>query len=249
MSIDWGETRPADNDLVSQYPADERVHRGMVKSAFGLEHDVINGRHQFPGGTTAQRDAINTWGIGSLFVNLDDPRGRLQFSNSAGIPTQWNNIGQEFQAGVVMIFMQATAPVGWVQVDWQDYTIRLIGIGDTSGGNAGGDWTISGFSLETNQHTHGVNGLTGAENQNHTHAYSGTTDPSANPTQGTSPSGGPTTPLGQHSHTYGGATGIEQQQHNHSLFLTTSTESIAHTHTHDGTWRPRYINGMAAQKQ
>ena len=47
---DWDETSPSNTDIVSQFPANERAARGVVKSVFGAEHheenDANQGKHE-----------------------------------------------------------------------------------------------------------------------------------------------------------------------------------------------------------
>lgn len=244
MPFAWGETKPGDSDIVSQHPADERATRAVVKAFANVEHDQAEGRHKFGIGNTAARDAISTWVDGSIWFNTTDARRRLNVRVSG----TWEQGGQEFEAGTIVVFHQNAAPVGWVRVlTEQADKVMMMTDGDMV---VGGAWAISGLSSETADHTHTFSTTTGTENQNHTHNVVGTTSGKTGGTsQGTSASGGASTPLDDHTHSISFVSGVENQAHNHNLSGTTSGISGVHTHVGDGTWRPAYVTFMAAAKQ
>lgn len=65
------EAVPADNSLVSAYPAAERTFRDIVESWLLFEHGR-SGHHTFLVVDTATRNADTTWEQGSLVYNTDD---------------------------------------------------------------------------------------------------------------------------------------------------------------------------------
>ena len=215
-------TNPTDNSFVDQFPANERAHRTQLQNMFETEHDVATGRHQVNAGSTATRDGITDWCEGAFYVNADDNRLRFQraASVSGGIPAVWQNIAQEFITGTVVVFAQPTAPTGWVQLNIHDVLLRSTG---TTGFGVGGNWAISGISAETALHTHTFSG-------------SGTTGNNSTPSAGFS--------TGSQANAAG-------NPHTHPVTIvgTTSTESAAHSHVGDGTWRPAYIDVLLCQKQ
>lgn len=67
--FNFDEASPLDTQIVSQYPANERAHRGQVGGAFRAEHDMT-GRHKIPIGTAAQRPTADLID-GMLFFNKE----------------------------------------------------------------------------------------------------------------------------------------------------------------------------------
>jgi hypothetical protein len=149
---------------------------------------VATGRHQIAAGSTATRNGITDWCEGAFYANADDSRLRLQraASVSGGIPAVWQEIGQEFVPGTVIVFAQPTAPIGWAQLGTHDVLLRAT---NSTGLVTGGSWAISGLSAETANHTHAFN------------VTPTTSAKSGGSSQGTSSSGGPSTPLDNHTHT------------------------------------------------
>lgn len=95
--FDIDEAVPADTDVVSQFPAAERTFRGVVESALAKEHDMGNAsstqtaRHKFGRGSTASRDAIDEWVVGSIWFNTDFTPTKMQLVKSIG-PVVWEDI-------------------------------------------------------------------------------------------------------------------------------------------------------------
>jgi len=73
------EATPADNSLVSAYPAAERTFRDIIESWLLYEHGR-SGHHTFLSGTTAAIAAITTWEIGSLVY--DTTKEELQICSN-----------------------------------------------------------------------------------------------------------------------------------------------------------------------
>lgn len=91
-------TTPQTGDAQSAYPAAEDAFRDSIASALGREHDVLVGgssfgaHHKFGTGTTAARDAITDWVVGSIWFNTDFNPAVLQRVNSIG-PVVWISVG------------------------------------------------------------------------------------------------------------------------------------------------------------
>src|SRR5690349_21315659 len=84
-------TDPADNAVVSNFPANERTFRDNVNSMLAVEHDVASGHHAIPSGSSAARDAITTWVAGSLWLLTSTTPASLQRVVSIG-PIVWETI-------------------------------------------------------------------------------------------------------------------------------------------------------------
>lgn len=112
--------------------------------------------------------------------------------------------------GTKLLCVNASAPTGYTQdTNFNDKV--FLASSSANGGTAAGSWAISGLSTESATHAHTFSVTSGA---------GGTSTGSS---QGTSSSGGASTPIGDHTHPVSG---------------TTSTENALHTHTGDGSWRP-----------
>ncbi len=82
------EAKPADADIVSQHPADERSMRDIVESWMNIDHDSATGHHKIGVGNTAARDAITDWVVGSLWLNTATSPAKWQHVVSVG-PVVW----------------------------------------------------------------------------------------------------------------------------------------------------------------
>lgn len=91
------ESVPADDGPVSAYPAQERTFRDIVEDALAVEHDMnsagSSARHKFGRGSTATRDAITDWVVGSLWINTSVSPARLETVVSVG-PVVWEAISE-----------------------------------------------------------------------------------------------------------------------------------------------------------
>lgn len=128
--------------------------------------------------------------------------------------------------GTKMLFLQASAPVGWTQ----DNTVndRVLRIVDNTGTGAatGGSWTISGVTV--NGHT-----LTAAESglPSHNHAYNDTTG--GNVVAGAGAQNIRVSLVGASTGNTGGFSA--SSAHNHGLSA-------------DGNWRPAYVDAIVCTK-
>ncbi len=131
--------------------------------------------------------------------------------------------GLGFDTGTRAIFVQASAPTGWIQVT--GLSDKVLRITDAGGGTTGGSWTISGASVaghalslgEMPGHDHGL----GNGNSFPVWAGAFTTAP-------------------------GGSTYVGSQL----AVMTAQGGNAAHNHgwSNDGTWRPAYADAIVASK-
>ena len=158
MAIGWDEGKPTDNDIVSQFPANERAARSAAASAHELEHDDNDGRHKFTVGNTAARDAITSWSKGALFVNTS-AGAVLQATTTVSATPVWSDLSP-IPGGTKMLFFQSSVPTSWTQDTSQNDKVMRVVSG--SGGGSAGNWTISGVTVDS--HTISI-----AEMPAHTH--------------------------------------------------------------------------------
>ena len=178
-----------------------------------------------------------------------------------------------FPSGTVMLFAQAAPPAGWTQVGANnDVLLRLVN--DGSGGGTGGSWTIGGLSAasvtgvlttttttlaltlaatatvnshtltagELPAHTHGVSVpvSTGPIGQGSGAANAATFDNSGHYTTDNGTGGG-----AGHSHT---ATATATDNGSTATSHSASAAGTSTTVSADGSWRPAYLNVIAASK-
>jgi len=62
---------PANDALVSAFPANERAHRTTLKNIITVEHDEGSGHHVIGDGSIATRDAITDWVNGAIWRESD----------------------------------------------------------------------------------------------------------------------------------------------------------------------------------
>ena len=82
------EAKPADADIVSQHPADERAMRDILESWMNIDHDSATGHHAIGVGNDATRDATTDWVVGSFWLNTSTTPARLEHVVSVG-PVVW----------------------------------------------------------------------------------------------------------------------------------------------------------------
>ena len=147
----WDKTKPTGTTPVKDSDDAIRANWAYIElelekvmaflSATGL---LLEGSARLTYDTAANRPTPGNQG--KLFVGSDTLR--LEVDDGAA----WKDVG--IPGGTVMLFAQATAPVGWTQKNtWNDRVIRVVDNTGT-GGSTGGSWTISGLS--DSGHTHGA---------------------------------------------------------------------------------------------
>lgn len=91
MPLNFDETNPADDASIPAYPANERAFRAQVKTFVEVEHHSDEGRHAFGLGNSTARDAIVTWGNGSIFFRNDVVSGEVTLQRYTG--SAWQDVG------------------------------------------------------------------------------------------------------------------------------------------------------------
>ncbi len=186
---DWDTSNPDDNDIVSQYPSNERAARTAVVANFGVDHHETDdgdvGKHEViqiidnGGDATIDAGDIGLWNDGGV-LKTRTGTGSVATLASTG------DITEPFPAGTRMLFHQATTPPGWTQAtNVNDRVMRVVSGG--SGGGTGGNWTISGLNVQNHtlslsqipSHNHGGGGNTGLDGS---HSHSGSTSTTGNHT-------------------------------------------------------------------
>jgi len=142
-------------------------------------------------------------------------------------------------SGTRMVFYQASAPVGWTQLAGvNDRVLRFV---DGGGGGAGGSWTITGLTVQP----HALNAL---QIPFHSHGYQDTV---WSENLFSNPCGAPLGIVGGNNWM---GSGDSDDCDNNLFYRNTSTSGLggnqAHPHgiTHNASWRPAYINVIAAFK-
>ncbi len=208
------ESKPADADIISQYPAVERLFRDIVESWLLVDHDT-SGRH--PQLTLPERgsDPINAPNHGFLYTKNDAGDTELFYIDDGGAVVQLTEDGVirglagtlHAPVGTKMLFPQASAPTGWTKdTDQHDKALRIV---NTSGGGAAGNTEFT--SVFGSGKTAGDHILTIAEMPSNTHTsphLRNMADQPAGATESGEPGVGPAT----------GATGGDAA-HNHTLSL------------------------------
>jgi hypothetical protein len=159
--MSWDITKPAGTDPASGGDDIIRELKTDLEGAFrGQDSDGLEAK--FPGadtsapvfryrglrGSTASRPTAGDYGL-----YIDTTRNALQRDNGSS----WDDIGTLIPAGTVMVFYQASAPVGWTKVVTQnDKALRVV---SGSGGSAGGTVALSTTLAHTHtvaSHTHSI---------------------------------------------------------------------------------------------
>lgn len=260
---DWDTNNPSDNDIASQYPANERAARGAVVTNFGVDHhetdDADVGKHEViqfvvqGSAPTIAAGQVGIWNEG----------GVLKTRAGAGAVT---DLGIE--AGTKMVFFQASAPTGWTQdASVNDRVLRVV---SGTGGGTGGSWTISGLTVaghsltiaQLPSHDHGGN--TGAGGSHSHTASTGSAGAHTHTARLTDGDGGGFTneadsgqsgltvsnraivnSAGAHTHS---VTVNSVSNHTHSIPSQGSGSSHNHGISHNGAWRPNHIDVIVATK-
>jgi hypothetical protein len=154
---DWDVSKPADDDIISQYPANARARRAAVRTIFGVDHhdddDADQGKHEVV--TLLSESPDPTFAAGE--VGIWNNAGVLKTRVAAGTVEEFARAGNlDAPAGTAMVFRQTAAPTGWTKNTGltTDSVLRFV----TGSVGAGGSWTISGLTMP---HTHTVSGSTG----------------------------------------------------------------------------------------
>jgi hypothetical protein len=213
-----------DPDLVnSQEPADRlKLFNNLSASLKQMYTDLAEAINQVPeyaeggGAPGPAENSFQVWkdGGGDTWLAYNDAGTvkKMQFDPPAVV------IPVEVPAGSKMAFYQAAAPTGWTQdTSVNDRVLRVV---SGAGGGTGGNWTISGLTVDGHV-------LTVEEMPAHTHSYTKYLLKMGASAQGTSV-------WISDASADSGATGGDAA-HSHGLSA-------------DGAWRPAYIDVIIASK-
>ena len=138
------ESKPADGDIVSQYPAVERLFRDITESWLLIDHDT-DGKHTQVTLPELGADPTAVANTGFLYTKDDAADTELFYRDDSGNVVQITEDGGLFgliPAGTKLLFPQASAPTGWTKdTDQHDKALRIV---NTSGGGAAGNTEMTG---------------------------------------------------------------------------------------------------------
>lgn len=218
----WDVIKPADTDLVRNFPAAHRTDKTTLRDQLQVEHDVLDvagtatGKHKLPYVVLASRPAA---ALAGHIVVVSDKK-RISVDTGAAYDEF------PFAVGTKIIFPQAAAPVGWTRVvdaANTDATIILRQNAEVPG--AGGTWTVGGLSSAAHV-------LTTAEMPGHRHAMV-----SGDGLAGSGPSGlmAPGT--------------VNVGDDINAMQFTGGGGGHSHSVSQNGTWRPKHVDCIVAQKE
>lgn len=192
------ETKPADSDIVSQFPAVERAFRDIIETWLLVDH-TTDGEHTQVTLPESAGDPSNATDIGFLYTKNDGGDTELFYEDAGGNVVQITVGGAlfSFPATTSMFFYQSAAPTGWTKdtnATLGNHALKLVTDIAWSGGSKGatafdsvfGSSKVTGAhalsTAEMPSHTHTVNvgntggaGLTGSSFQVHQTGFSGAT--------------------------------------------------------------------------
>jgi len=211
MPFDVDEANPADDAIVSQFPANERSSRTDIKGMFDVDHTEADGKHSkvtLPE-TTDPTAVANT---GFLYTKDDTADTELFYRDDSGNIVQMTRDGEVagFSPTTSMLFYQSAAPIGWTKdtTTLNNHALRVVSSTAWSAGSKGATAFDSVFGSGK---TAGSHVLTIAEMPAHTHTID--TDATDGTVNMAEQSAGVLDSLDTTSSTGGGGS------HNHTLSL------------------------------
>ena len=141
------EAKPADSDIVSQYPAVERTFRDIIESWLLIDHDT-DGEHAQV--TLPERGSDPTFASNTGFFYTKDDGGDTEgfYLDDTGNVVQITKDGAlnvssgvlDAPAGTSILFYQSAAPAGWtkdVAATLNNHALRIVTSTAWSGGSKG----------------------------------------------------------------------------------------------------------------
>lgn len=231
---------PADTENMNLGATRIRDLKVNIRERLAVNHslngDSSDGKHTVVELTPQTADPVLDVADGAIYQKSVGSAHELFYEDDGGRVTQLTaqgavNIPQFVPSGTVMLFVQNSAPPGWIQGrNVNDAVLRVVN--DNSGSGVGGSWSISGLNTQVRDLGHT---LQATEIPSHTHNLNAITAAGGN----IGFQGGGTYLLGQFAITTDGGTG-GNQPHFHPLSASTSG---------DGSWRPAYLNTIFCYKQ
>ena len=226
------ETKPADGDIVSQYPAVERLFRDIVESWLLIDHDT-DGEHTQVTLPELGADPTVVANTGFVYTKDDAADTELFYRDDSGNIVQITKDGDvnklTFPATTSMLFYQSAAPTGWtkdVAATLGNHAIRVMTDVAWSGGSKGATAFDSVFGAGK---TAGATTLSAAQSglPSHTHStHSGVSNVSG----------------GNHNW-WGGASAVGAEN-----VSTTGPVAASESHNHSLSLDLNYINVIRATK-
>ncbi len=143
------ETKPADGDVVSQFPAVERTFRDVIETWILVDHDTA-GEHEKITLPELGADPSNVTDTGFLYTKDDSTDTELYYEDAAGNVIQLTEDGAIKDAqgyvGVLsapsttsMLFYQDAAPAGWTKdtTTLDNHALRVVSSTAWSTGSKG----------------------------------------------------------------------------------------------------------------
>ncbi len=217
------EAKPADADIVSQYPAVERLFRDIIESWLLVDHST-DGEHSQMTLPERGSDPTNATDIGFLYTKNDGGDTELFYEDAGGNVVQITADGgpgpnmAAFPATTSMFFYQSAAPTGWtkdVASTLGNHALKLVTDVAWSAGSKGATAFDSVFGSAK---TAGNTTLTGAQSglPAHEHTYNKVV---TNQSSGTIGDSGFAANLPISAATTGGAAANAASAHNHTVSL------------------------------
>ncbi len=164
------ETKPADSDIVSQFPAVERLFRDIIETWLLVDHDT-SGQHKQVTLPESAGDPTPATDIGFVYTKNDGGDTELFYEDAGGNVVQITLGGaiNVFPANTSMLFYQSAAPTGWTKdtaATLNDHAIRVV---TSTGWTTGSNGTNAFSAVLGSSPTAGGHQLTEAEIPAHTH--------------------------------------------------------------------------------
>lgn len=235
----WDKNKPAGSQKLRLADDDIRANNEALEIALSEGHEFVTGGGQSGKHTTP-----------TFKDNTSDPpqptvTNEIRMYNKAGVMYNFKQSGVKeaiggIPPGTKMLFKQNAAPVGWTFLAEDNDRALLNTSTVTEGGSTGGSWTISGLSIQVNNHT-----LTIAQIPQHRH-LNGVANNNAYPFVygGTSQDmpGSATTEIDD---------GVQAPREVQG-YTSYVGESAAHSHdssiSQNGSWRPAYVKVITCRK-
>ena len=142
MPFDVDAANPADDAIVSQFPANERASRTDIAALIEIDHTEADGKHKKVTLPELASDPANVADTGFLYTKDDSTDTELFYEDAAGNVVQVTEDGAMlggFEATTSMLFYQDTAPSGWTKdtTTLDDHALRVVSSTAWSAGSKG----------------------------------------------------------------------------------------------------------------
>lgn len=139
------QTAPQDDDIVSQFPAQNRVNMDNLNDALESIMDFTLGKLKVE---HVASPSTSSYPNGGLVWDTDASKLKIRLSGG------FTSIGPEFPSGTRMVFQQTSAPAGWTKVSDSAYNnaVMLLTTGTvaTAGTIAADEFLLTNDYFENN---------------------------------------------------------------------------------------------------